>query len=327
MIYRDVTPALREALKDSPVVLLHGARQTGKSTLVQWLAANEYPAHYLTLDDATLLAASSADPTGFLTAWEGPLVIDEVQRVPALFMAIKKEVDSHRAKGRFLLTGSANVLLLPRISESLAGRMEILTLWPLSQGEISGIRDPFIDKLFAGSPIKAKSTNESRSLLFQRMLKGGFPEVLSRISENRRAAWFGSYLTTILQRDIRDMANIEALNLLPRLLSLLAGRATKLLNFSEISRDISIPQTTLKRYMGLLEASFLILTLPAWSANIGTRQMKTPKLLFSDTGVLIHLLGLTSEDLHVRQNLVGPLIEDFVAREIVKQISCSKTRT
>jgi predicted AAA+ superfamily ATPase len=253
------------------------------------------------------------------------VVIDEVQRAPELFMAIKAAVDRDRRPGRFLLTGSADVMLLPRLSESLAGRMEILTLWPLSQGEIEGTEESFIDALFSNElPTKIKIRQDWAGLL-ARMLRGGYPVIQGRLTEDRQKAWFGSYVSAILQRDVRDLASIEGLTLLPRLLSLLATRSTSLLNFSEFSRSAAIPQTTLKRYMALLEMTFLIQTLPAWSSNLGKRLVKAPKLILNDTGLMAYLLGLSGERLATESTLAGPLLENFVAMELRKQATWSKS--
>ncbi|OGQ73473.1 MAG: ATPase [Deltaproteobacteria bacterium RIFCSPLOWO2_12_FULL_57_22] len=326
MIQRNVSAALLEALADNPVVLLHGARQTGKSTLAEWLASGGHPARYLTLDDAAVLAAARGDPSGFIAGLEGPVVLDEVQRAPELFLAIKAVVDRDRSPGRFLLTGSANVMLLPRLSESLAGRMEILTLWPLSQGEIEGVKEGFIDAVFSDSLPNRTKNREDVSGLLARLLCGGYPVVHGRLSEARQKAWFGSYVTTILQRDVRDLANVEGLTALPRLLSLLAARAMSLLNLSELSRSIAIPQTTLKRYMALLETTFLIQTLPAWSGNLGKRLVKAPKLVLSDTGLMSQLLGLSKKRITMDANLLGPLLENFVVMELLKQVTWSRTQ-
>ena len=223
MYRRIITEPLRDALSDSPVVLLNGARQTGKTTLVQALAETRT---YLTFDDAGVLSAAKEDPAGFIAGLNGPVTLDEVQHVPELFPALKAAVDRQRTPGRFLLTGSANVLLLPRLSESLAGRMEILTLWPLAQPEIEGYDgENLIDRLFSGAWTYGALPEVPRPDLMRRVLLGGYPEPLARPAETRRRAWFGAYLTTILQRDVRDMANIEGLTVLPRLLSLLAARS------------------------------------------------------------------------------------------------------
>jgi uncharacterized protein len=326
MIRRHISGLLLEALADNPVVLLHGARQTGKSTLAHWVATEEHRARYLTLDDAGVLAAAKGDPAGFIAGLEGAVVLDEVQRAPELFLAIKAAVDRDRSPGRFLLTGSADVMLLPDLSESLAGRMEVLTLWPLSQGETEEVKEGFIDAVFSDALPQKMKSQENISALLGRVLRGGYPVVHARTSEERQKAWFGSYLTTILQRDVRDLANIEGLTQLPRLLSLLAARATSLLNLSELSRSIAIPQTTLKRYMALLETTFLVRTLPAWSGNLGKRLVKAPKLLLSDTGLMSSLLDLNRTRVAKDTNLLGPLLENFAVMELEKQRAWSRAQ-
>jgi predicted AAA+ superfamily ATPase len=308
------------------VVLLNGARQTGKSTLVGSGELGDYNARYLTLDEAGVLAAAEADPAGFLSGLEGPVILDEVQRSPGLFPAIKMEVDRDRRPGRFLLTGSANVLLLPRLSESLAGRMEIMTLWPLSQGEIEGVKEGFVDAVFSGDPLPIGDDPGGTPNLHERLLRGGYPEVLSRSSESRRRAWFDSHITTILQRDVRDLSNIEGLTQLPRLLSLLAARSASLVNYAELSRSASMPQSTLKRYVSLLEATFLVRTLPAWSSNLSKRLVRSPKLLLCDTGLISAMQGLNAERLASDPVLMGPLLENFVAMELRKQSAWSQTQ-
>jgi predicted AAA+ superfamily ATPase len=329
MYPRNLTALLREALDDRPVVLLNGARQVGKSTLVQSLTGNLTGmdrAQYFTLDDATVLAAVTRDPAGFVAGLAGPVILDEVQRAPELFLALKAAVDRDRRPGRFLLTGSANVYVLPRVSESLAGRMEILTLWPLSQGEIEGRVEGFVDALFARTLAPPRVEPLERGELFERLIRGGFPELVDKRSEARRRAWFNSYTTSILQRDVRDLTNIEDLAALPRLLSLLAARATTLLNYSELSRSSGIPASTLKRYFALLEATFLVLTVPAWSTNLSKRLVKSPKLLLNDTGLLASSLGLSQDRLAEDPGLAGPLLENFVLMEIRKQVSWSRTQ-
>jgi len=326
MIERNIAKRLRQALKDTPVVFLHGARQTGKSTLVQAIAEGRRNASYLTLDDAATLAAATSDPAGFVQGFDGPLVLDEVQKAPALFPAIKREVDRNRKPGRFLLTGSANVLLVPKVSESLAGRIEILTLWPFSQGEIDGVRETFVDALFAEANPRAPDKPLASSKVMDCVLRGGYPEICTTRGASRRADWFRSYISTILQRDIRDLSNIEGLTELPRLLTLLATRAGSPMNFADISRDLSIPQTTLKRYFALLEMTFIVQALPAWSSNLGKRLVKSPKLYLNDTGLLTHLLGFSKDRLGSDPKQGGPLMENFVVMELRKQAPWSKTQ-
>ncbi|MGH9854196.1 MAG: ATP-binding protein [Blastocatellia bacterium] len=329
MYKRLLRPQLLDALADTPVVFLNGARQTGKSTLVRDLADGAHPARYLTFDDAAVLAAARHDPAGFVAGLEGPVIIDEVQHAPDIFPALKLAVDRDRQPGRFLLTGSANILLLPRVSESLAGRMEILTLWPLSQGEIEGIEENLIDHLFSAQfalPRIAPKDISTRADLLDRVARGGYPEALGRKTEERRRDWFSAYITTILQRDVREMANIEGLTELPRVLTLLATRASSLHNLAEISRGVSIPQTTLRRYLTLLETTFLLAPLPAWSSNLGKRLVKAPKLALSDTGLLTYLLGATKERLAEDSSVLGRALENFVVTELRKQSSAGKTK-
>ena len=295
------TRALRKqayaALADTPVVFLHGARQTGKTTLANALISDEFPAHYLTLDDASLFAAASQDPAGFLNGLETPVILDEVQLVPELFRAIKAEVDRNRHPGRFLLTGSAHLLVLPRLADSLAGRMESMQLRPLSQGEIEGHEEQAVDLLFGDAALPSGDLDFELGDddLQERAARGGFPEALGRTNPSRRRAWFESYLTTILQRDVRDLSNIAGLADLPKLLRLLAARATTLQNASQLSQASGIATTTLKRYLGLLEGTFLIERIPAWSANLSKRLVRSPKIALLDTGLLCHLLGLDAD--------------------------------
>lgn len=318
MLRRHLTPQLLSALADTPVVLLHGARQTGKTTLVREIAGTHHPARYLTLDEPAVLTAAAADPHEFIDALEGPVVLDEVQRVPQLAMALKAAVDKNRKAGRFLLTGSANVLAVPRLSESLVGRMEILRLWPFSQGEIDGTPEGFIEAVFSDRLPEFEPDSRSKPLL-ERIMLGGYPEVQTRPAPDRRRAWFNSYVDTILQRDIRDMAGIEGLTFMPRLLALLSTRVGSLLNYSDIARSLEMPQSTLKRYMALLESTFLVQMLAPWSSNLGLRLIKSPKLYLTDTGLLTSLLGADRDALETNPILYGHVLENFVICELRKQ--------
>ncbi len=321
MINRKIKPQLIAALSDSPVVLIHGARQTGKSTLVKSLAESEYPSKYITFDDSSILSAAINNPQDFITAYSENLIIDEVQRAPEIFLAIKSYVDKNRKAGKFILTGSANVFLLPKISESLAGRMEVLKLYPLAQNEISGNTKNLIDEL-SKEKFNLNSIFASDSLI-DKVISGGFPEMLTRKDRKRQKVWFSSYITTILQRDVKDIANIEKLTDLPRLLSLFASRAGTLLNYAEFSRSSAIPQTTLKRYISLFEAIFMIHILPAWSGNLSKRLIKTPKLYLNDTGLLSHLVGFESGKVLSDAIIWGRILENFVLMEMLKQASWS----
>ena len=217
-------------------------------------------------------------------------------------------------------------MVLPQLADPLAGRMEIHTLWPFSQGEFGRARDTFIDALFAKRFAPGEIADETWRKLTDRLIRGGYPEMLHRTEFNRRGAWFESYIMSILRRDVRHISNVRDLAEMPRLLSLVASRASSLLDFADLARGLSMPQTTLKRYMGLLEATFLVQTLPAWSANIRKRLVKAPKLLLNDTGLLTHLLGMDAERLKDDSMAGGAILENFVAMEMFKQRGWSKTR-
>ncbi len=324
MLTRHILPLLNDALADTPVVLLNGARQTGKSTLVQSFSGKE-SRRYLTLDDHATLAAVKNDSSGFVAGLNGAVTLDEVQRAPELFLAIKAAVDRDRRPGRFLLTGSANVLLLPTLADSLAGRMEILSLWPLSSAEmVNAPTYNLADWLFDGDINALNIAPCERPQLIEKLLCGGFPEAMSRSAAKRRTAWFNSYLQAIMQRDMRDLANIERLTEIPNLLQLLATRSASLLNFAEISRSSGLSQTTLKRYFSLLETLFLVYRLPAWERNLSKRLVKSPKVFLPDSGLLAHLLDLSSERLNSAGGLPGGLVETFVVSEVLKHLAFSE---
>lgn len=323
MFPRHIHSLLNDALTDTPVVLLNGARQTGKSTLVQALAASQ-GRRYLTLDDRVVLAAAKGDPSGFVAGLTGPVAMDEVQRAPELFLDIKAAVDRDRTPGRFLLTGSANVLLLPELADSLTGRMEILSLWPLSCAEIAASASfNRADWLFDGTLDALAPPPCDRQTLVAALLRGGFPEAVARTAPRRRAVWFESYLQTVLQRDVRDLANLEQLTELPNLLQLLATRSASLLNFAELSRASRLSQTTLKRYFSLLETLFLVVRIPAWARNPGKRLVKAPKIFLPDCGLLAWLQDLSEQKLAAAPGLPGGLVETFVAGELLRHLAFS----
>jgi predicted AAA+ superfamily ATPase len=325
MIRRTIQDAVRRAMSDTPVVLLNGARQTGKTTLAQEMATAP-GVQYFTLDDAATLALAAGDPSGFIRNLAGPVVIDEIQKAPDLFPAVKLAVDKDRRPGRFLLTGSANVMTLPRLSESLAGRMEIIPLFPFSAGELLGKREGFVKRLFDGTVANSKS-NFAKDHLAARLVRGGYPEAVQRKTDDRRAAWFASYISTILQRDVRDLSRVDGLHALPNLLKLLATRASGLLNLADVGRDAGLPHTTLTRYLALLETVFLVHRLPAWSPNLGKRLVKASKLHLVDTGLACHLIGTDARRLNEDRSLLGRILETFVVGEFRKQLSWTDPRT
>jgi uncharacterized protein len=314
-----VTPALLAALADTPVTLLVGARQSGKSTLVQQIAEGVHPATYRTLDDADTLAAARSDPTAFVAAADvRPLVIDEIQRAPELLLAIKASVDRDRRPGRFILTGSANVLTLPRVAETLAGRIEVQTLWPLAQTEICGrARANAISDLFADEDLP-ELPPETRTRTLSRIVCGGLPPALERPDVERRAAWFASYLTTVTQRDVRDLANVTHALELPRLLHALALRMTQPLNKNGLAGTLGMAYSTLDRYLALLELLYIVHRIPAWHGNLGKRLVRSPKLLIADSGFAAHLLGAPVAIPERGDGGVGALVEAFAGMELVR---------
>jgi len=309
------------ALADTPVVLINGPRQCGKTTLVRTLMPVDRP--YLTLDDDTTLAAIRADPTGFVRDLD-VVTIDEVQRVPDLLRAIKRSVDDNRRPGRFLLTGSANILTLPTVAESLAGRMEIITLLPLAQAEIRGLSSSFIDNAFAGRVASRQSLVVGRDLV-EAVLIGGYPEMLRRRAPNRRAAWARDYVRAIVERDVRDIADIERLGQMPHLLRALAHHSGQLVNFTQVAGQIGLDDKTARRYVGLFEQLFLVRRIEPWFRNQLKRLVKTPKLHFLDSGLLAAMLGVTPERIDKDRSLFGPLLETFVVSEVLKLATWCET--
>ncbi|MBN1488556.1 MAG: ATP-binding protein [Phycisphaerae bacterium] len=329
MYVRHITDHVLAALQDTPVVVLHGARQTGKSTLAREIASGPHAAAYLTMDRAGIQAAAKSDPEGFLAQYGGPVVLDEIQRVPELLLAIKAEVDRNRRPGRYLLTGSAHVLQLPKLADSLAGRMEVHTLRPLSQGELGGVREGFVDALFRSeSPVWPNDLGDdaasSRSLLARRILTGGYPEAVARTSPARRRQWFEAYLSAVLMRDVKDLANIAGLSDMPKLMAAVAGRAGGLLNYADLARDVGLNSVTTRRYLTLLQTTFIVQAVQPWFANRIKRVVKSEKLYLSDSGLLAHLLDVTDESFMTNSKVAGTLLENFVAGELMKQISWSQ---
>ncbi|MEK7477546.1 MAG: ATP-binding protein [Candidatus Coatesbacteria bacterium] len=313
MIPRGLDQSLRVALADRPVVVLQGPRQSGKTTLARALTGRRY----LTLDEASLLASARADPAGFLALHAGPIVIDEIQMAPDLLPAVKLAVDRDRRPGRFLLTGSANALVVPGLARSLVGRMEALTLWPLAQAELAGRGTNPLDAWLAPRFAPGSRGRADRPGLARRMATGGYPEAVA-LAPARRGSWYESYVGTILQRDVRELADIEGLTLLPRLLGVVAARATGLLNFADLSRTAGIPQSTLKRYLALLEATFLVQMLPAWARSSKIRLIRAPKVVMGDTGLLCHLGAASERRLLEDPVLFGRVLENFVGMEVRK---------
>ncbi|AUW46647.1 putative ATPase (AAA+ superfamily) (plasmid) [Rhizobium leguminosarum] len=279
---------------------------------------------YLTLDDQTVLEAAQSDPAGFIRGLDRA-IIDEIQRAPDLLLAIKKTVDEDYRPGRFLLTGSANVLTLPRIADSLAGRMETVRMLPLARAEIEGRTPSFLEHLFDGS-LKSPWSSIIGDDFVQLVLLGGFPEAISRNSERRRQDWARSYLTSILTRDLRDIADVEKLTELPKFVRLLAEHTSQLVNYSQFGGSINVSHKTGQRYVGLLEQVFLVATVQPWFTNTLKRIVKTPKLHFLDSGLLASVRGLTFDRVKADRGTFGALLESFVFSEVLKLMTASELR-
>jgi uncharacterized protein len=310
---------LIDALADSPVVLLHGPRQSGKTTLAR-LVGERRDYTYLTFDDSVTRQSADTDPAGFVDGLPARVILDEVQRVPALFTAIKTAVDRRRTAGRFLLTGSANVLLVPTLADSLAGRMEILRLFPLAQTELARHESGFLDALL-NRAFKTRRADRLGVGLAERIVAGGYPAALARPAGRRRATWYRDYLDAIVQRDVRDLARISALDTLPRLLALAAGQTARLLNVTELAGPFSVSRPTIREYVTLLQRVFLLEELPPWHSNRLSRLVKTPKLHLGDTGLASALLGIDAAALTADRALLGQLLETFVFQELRRQAS------
>lgn len=311
------------ALQDTRVVLVVGPRQAGKTTLAKLYATRDRP--YLTLDDPATLSAARADPTGFVRGLKSA-VIDEVQRAPDLLLAIKESVDADQTPGRFLLTGSTNLMAMPVVADSLAGRLEVITLLPFSQAELAGTPGNLLDQLFDGGGLPSVNQPVVADELMDTVLQGGYPEALRRTSTSRRQAWLQDYVALILDRDVRDIANIDQLDRMPRLLDVLAAHAGQLVNHSSYGAALGLTVPTAQKYVGILERLFLLRQVPPWSHNAISRLTKTPKLHFLDTGLLAALRETTVNTLQKDRTAYGPLLENFVVSEILKLTTWSTKR-
>jgi predicted AAA+ superfamily ATPase len=324
LVPRHAQALVGEALADTRVILVNGARQSGKSTLTRLASAGIPGTTVRLLDDPATLRAAQDEPTDFVDH-DGLMVIDEVQLVPELLRPIKVRVDLDPTPGRFLLTGSSRILALRTLPDALPGRMEIIELWPFSQGEMSGGPDRFIDAAFRHGPRINHSSDWRRKDYLERVVVGGFPEAVRR-TPRRRAAFFDSYLTTLIERDVLEVSNIQRRGDLLKLLALLAGRAGQLLVPSSLAGQVGLSRSTLVRYLELLASVFLVKTLPAWSSNLTQRAVGTPKLAFVDTGVACHLIGQDAARLGEPGGAAGPIMENFAVMELARQLTWSEER-
>ena len=335
---------LLEALEDSPVVLVHGPRQCGKATFTQSVCAPdnttdppgdaETDYRYISFDDDVVRAGAQSDPMGFVADLPERAILDEVQRVPEIFSALKLAVDRRRRPGRFLLTGSTNVLLVPALADSLAGRMQIVELHPLAQVELAAGLDTwpaniepnqrFLDALF-GSGFEMGRAERLGTELAQRMVAGGYPAALTRPTDRRIATWYRDYVEALVQRDVQDLARIRDLDAMPRLLAAAASQTARLFNLADLAAPFQLSRPTIQDYVALLERVFLLGRLPAWSNNRLSRLVHAPKLHLCDTGLVCALLGVDSTALYADRTLMGQVMETFVFQELQRQSGWSET--
>ncbi|MGF1661293.1 MAG: ATP-binding protein [Kineosporiaceae bacterium] len=325
LVPRWAEDGVRTALADTPVVAVNGARQVGKSTLV---STTRYPGSVdlVTLDDEPARQAAREDPRAFVRRPVDTLVIDEVQLEPTLFRAVKAEVDRDRRPGRFVLTGSSRLLSAPDMADSLVGRVEVIDLWPLSQGEAVGTPPALLDVLFADPRALLRGSDLDRADVLRRICAGGFPEVQGR-TPARRATWFDSYVRTTVDRVVRRVSDIDRAAEMPRLLRLCAARTANELNVADVADAMALPSRTVSGYLAHLATAFLVHLLPPWSTNVTARVVKRPKLVLVDSGLAAHLLGATAESLAVPGSAhLGRLVETFAAGEILRIAAATGSR-
>ena len=323
MIYpRFADRRVEEALADTRVVMLAGPRQSGKTTLARQFAADSMP--FFSLDDATTRAGAMADPTAFVQRLDRA-VIDEVQRSPDLLLAIKASVDNDPRPGRFFLTGSANLMTLPRVADSLAGRMAVVQLLPLAQAEIKWGRPSVLEHVFEGE-LPAVQTRVVGEDLVSAVLSGGYPEALTRKTWKRRHDWYLDYVDAIVQRDVRDIAQVDQIGQMPRLLRVLAEHSGQLANASAAGAPLGLNHVTTQKYARIFENLFLIRTMQPWFSSGLKRLTKTPKLHFLDSGLLAALRGISPDRLRKDRSVFGTIVETFVLAELLKMAGWGEER-
>lgn len=317
MYPRFLESRIRAALADTRIVLISGPRQSGKTTLAEALGADGMP--FLTLDDQSTLDTARHDPVGFVRGLDRA-VIDEVQRAPQLLLAIKRAVDVDKRPGRFLLTGSADLMTLPQMADSLAGRIEIAELFPLSQSELHAKPSDFLDRVLRGeAPIVGRLAVGPE--LIRRVVAGGYPEAIARASWGRRQKWFVDYIRAVIERDARDVSRVESTRLLLRMLRVLAWHSGQLTNYSALGATLGIGHVTARRYVEALEHLYLARTLQPWYTNELKRLTKSPKVHFLDSGLLAALRNHSPERLAADRMAFGTLLETFVVAELLKLAS------
>lgn len=322
---RHVKPRALEALEDTRIVAIQGARQVGKTTLMQEIV-KERGGRLVSFDDEQTLTLAQIDPLGFLQHGDDLLAIDEIQLAPEMVLALKYVVDRDTRPGRFLVTGSADLLRLPAARDSLAGRVESIELHGFSQGELAGYKETFVDRLLRGEQFATHSSTLTRRDYLERATSGGYPEALARPPGRRRTAWLDNYLNGIVKRDARDLSGSHRIDQLPQILGVLAARNSQELNLADVAKETGVPVTSLRRLLELLETMYLVQELPAWTTNFAKRPVSRPKVSLLDTGLAARLLNLSAVGAgpDAYSEMAGHLLEGFVAGEIRRQRAWSE---
>ena len=324
MYKRFAEEKIKRSIDFSPATMIVGPRQSGKTTLIQ-ACADHRKLDCLSFDDLRLLNIANEAPGHFFQTYPPPLILDEIQRAPQLFLPMKMAIDQNRTNGMFMLTGSANPMMLPGVGDSLAGRLIMIPLWPLSQGELADRQEQFIDVVFEEQLPKTVLPPFSLEELLHKIIIGGYPTMQTLQNDAMRFDWCSTYLHNILHKDVRELAQIEKLGQLPNLLEIIAIRSGTMLNVTELSRSTQIPRTTMQRYLQYLETLFMIHLLPPWHTNSGKRLVKSPKIYLNDTGILSHLCRIDQSTKEIALAIKGRLIETFAVIELQKQLSWRST--
>lgn len=329
-IPRAIEQHLQECLTDTPVVVITGPRQSGKTTLARHLLDMpefKESGSYLTLDDENILSIARNDPIGLLRQQNRPVIVDEVQRAPELIRTIKLLVDEDRQPGAFILTGSADLMTLPTLADSLAGRAEFITLYPFSQSELkqpspAGQSD-IICQLLTPDFVPESSGSFGYDEIIPAIVRGGYPEVQQR-SPGRRTRWHRSYTDAIVRRDIKEVFQLQKLDKMARLLKLLASISSENLNYASLGKSVQMDNKSVQKYVSALENLYLIKRIPGWHRNELKRAIKQAKIHFVDTGLLCALRGINETAIQADRNLMGSLMETWVCSELLKAIAVSE---
>jgi uncharacterized protein len=312
-IPRQLGPHVRKAVNEFPAVVVVGPRQSGKTTLLKKLFSEQY--QIISLEPPDVRLAAQSDPRGFLNLYSAPIVFDEIQYTPGLLPYIKERIDANRNKaGQYILTGSQNLLLLSQVTESLAGRTAVLKLMPLTCRETARMPEksfPWEEIPISGMPMQTSAG------LWEQILRGSYPEPATHPERDARL-WQASYIQTYLERDVRNLRNLGDLTQFQVFLRALAARSAQILNLSDLARDVGVAVNTAKDWISILEASFQIIILRPYFANIGKRLIKSPKIYFTDTGLLCYLVGLRDAEHALAGPMGGAIFENWVIADIYK---------